>query len=114
MKRVLLQTLPKQPSPDQRPGHHDACLPASVGDFFDLSVTIFNSRAPSPQQAIDKVTALDLLTRAYSKHVYVIDTIEKAKAKHQKKGGELPEFTQEEIVDQMIKLAEIDIAKEVR
>ena len=55
-----------------------------------------------------------MLTRAYSEHVYVIDTIEKAKAKHQQKGGELPEFTQEEIVDQMIKLAEIDLAKEAK
>lgn len=115
VKQVLLQTLPKQPL-GPRPGLPESAdaLPASVRDFFDLSATIFNSRALSSEQAIDKAAALDLLARAYSKHVYVVDTIEKAKAKHQKKGGQLPEFTQEEIVDQMVKLAEVDVAKEAK
>lgn len=80
-------------------------------DFFDLSATIFNSRTLTADQSIDKATALDLLTRAHSKHRYVVDTIEKAK--EQSKGSlDLPEFTKEEIVEQMIKLAEVDIAKE--
>lgn len=70
-------------------------------DFFDLSLTIFNSRAPTPDHSIDKQSAFELLGRAHAKHTYVIDTIEKAKAKQQRSGatGELPEFTKEEIVD---------------
>ena len=52
VKQVLLQTLPKQPALDPRPpGWHleDPALPPSVRDFYDLSATIFNSRALSSQ-----------------------------------------------------------------